>query len=487
MKCVHSLQKIFSSFLSDSLQSPQGLLVTWADTLRTSSSNDIDIKHLNGMHATVKTHFNCIDPRKLDDIQTGKDFVISASGVSNLTFLDCESVITVSSLLMNEGWEIIGICDKSGLRDNEWLRQLTVGKFINLSELREVAEKLVTSKSLSDQWRAAQKLMHKHKEQEDQICHKKVYLVSSSDAAAVKLVASVFYSFFPYFVVLALPVSQSTLEKLPASDQYVNLPDYSAITTRFCGKGDSIIYRGKVSAIINLYKRYETCIEIYRSLVRQSYRPQYIYIWVNGVVGTDQISDLRKAMPLARFVVSDENLGVWARFAFGLNVVTEYTVIFDDDTIPGSAWIENCMNCMIDREALYGTVGLIYNRPLSYMNHVRVGWPAPNEDSRYVDIVGHSWFFKTDWLRRYWHEVDDIDGIPFCGEDMHFSYALQTIGIPTIVPPHPLNKKEMWGSLKGLEAGTGKEAISISGKGSMMDIPLKHLVARGFELIRFTH
>ena len=460
--------------------------MTWADTLQTYSNNDLDIKPLNGLHAVVKTHFNCIDPRKLDDIQTGKDFVISASGVSSLTFLDCESVITVSSLLINEGWEIIGICDKSGLRDNEWLKELTVGKFISLSDLREISEQLITSKSLAEQWHAAQKLVHKYKEQEDHICHKKVYLVSSSDAAVVNLVASVFYSFFPYFVVLALPVSKATLERLPASDQYVNLADSAAITTGFCGKSDSMIYRGKVSAIINLYKRDETCIEIYRSLLRQSYPPQFIYIWVNGVLETDQLSELRKAMPLARFVVSDENLGVWARFAFGLNVVTEYTVIFDDDTIPGSAWIENCMNCMIDREALYGTVGLIYNKPLSYMNHERVGWPEPNEVAKYVDIVGHSWFFKSEWLRRYWHEVDDIDGIPFCGEDMHFSYALQTIGIPTVVPPHPLNKKEMWGSLKGLEAGTGKEAISISGKGSMMDIPLKHLVTRGFKLIRFS-
>jgi hypothetical protein len=44
---------------------------------------------------------------------------------------------------------------------------------------------------------------------------------------------------------------------------------------------------------------------------------------------------------------------------------------------------------------------------------------------------------------------------------------------------------ELWGSLKGFEAGTGEEAISISGKGSMMDIPLKRLVERGFRLLRF--
>jgi len=119
------------------------------------------------------------------------------------------------------------------------------------------------------------------------------------------------------------------------------------------------------------------------------------------------------------------------------------------------------------------------------MKHQRIGWPSANSSSVVVDIVGHSWFFKTDWLRFYWYEFEPSSGNDFCGEDMHFSFALQKQGIPTMVPPHPLDDKDLWGSLKPVELGTGAEAISVSGKGSHMDVPLQRLVARGFDLINF--
>jgi cellulose synthase/poly-beta-1,6-N-acetylglucosamine synthase-like glycosyltransferase len=84
-------------------------------------------------------------------------------------------------------------------------------------------------------------------------------------------------------------------------------------------------------------------------------------------------------------------------------------VIFDDDTIPGSRWLENCLETMKTNEGLLGSVGLLYLNPLpaaqaSYYEHyLRFGWPenGNNDIPIKVDLVGHSWFFKKEWLESY--------------------------------------------------------------------------------------
>ena len=259
----------------------------------------------------------------------------------------------------------------------------------------------------------------------------------------------------------------------------------SPIGSPVLAQTNNYLYSGHVTAIINLYKRYDSVLDIYKSLIKQTYPVASIYVWVNGISDPEALDSLRLLMPRARFVISDENVGVWARFAYGLNVTTEYTVIFDDDTVPGIRWIENCINTFKSRPALLGTVGLIYNSRDRYMDHIRVGWPSANSEPVEVDIVGHSWFFKTSWLSYYWASRDDLSGLEFCGEDMHFSYALQEQCIPTVVPPHPSHDRDLWGSLQAIEKGTGSEAISVSGKGSHMDLPLRRLIQRGFLLQKF--
>lgn len=266
---------------------------------------------------------------------------------------------------------------------------------------------------------------------------------------------------------------------LMLSDEQATLP----ATRKHYTQSQNMLHNGTVSAIINLYRRPEAVLRIYESLIRQSHPVSFIYIWVNGSGEDLLISQLRKKMPRAIFVISDENHGVWARFAFGLNMHSEFCVVFDDDTVPGTRWIENCMTTFHETPSLIGTVGLIYNSSCHYMDHIRIGWPSQNTTTTRVDIVGHSWFFKTEWLKDYWSKAESLAGTDFCGEDMHFSFALQQQGIPTVVPPHPAESIQLWGSIDGARQGSGEEAISISGKGSHMDIPLQRLVSRGFKLL----
>ena len=54
----------------------------------------------------------------------------------------------------------------------------------------------------------------------------------------------------------------------------------------------------------------------------------------------------------------NKNLGVWARFAYAINADTEYICVFDDDTIPGKKWFENCLETMKTHRGLLGCRGV---------------------------------------------------------------------------------------------------------------------------------
>ena len=103
-----------------------------------------------------------------------------------------------------------------------------------------------------------------------------------------------------------------------------------------------------------------------------------------------------------------------------------------------------------------------------------------------MDIVGHAWFFKREWLSAFWCELPPVSTTTV-GEDMHFSYTLQKyLGLNTYVPPHPKYFKEMWGSLKGWEMGTEKNALSFNPTNiKLMDVYHKELITKGFKLVKY--
>jgi len=224
--------------------------------------------------------------------------------------------------------------------------------------------------------------------------------------------------------------------------------------------------RNKITAILNGYKRPENLQEQLDALTNQTVSPENILLWYNYPGDNFEINyDIASKIPTA---LNNHNYGVWARFAFALNADTEYICIFDDDTVPGSKWFENCLNTMKTHEGLLGTSGHLYSTPqppehASFFEHyLRFGWTHNNLKPIEVDLVGHAWFFKREWLSTFWRELPNPI-YKTCGEDMHFSYVLQKyLGLKTYVPPHPPNNREMWGSLKGSEYG-GKNSLWGSG------------------------
>ena len=218
------------------------------------------------------------------------------------------------------------------------------------------------------------------------------------------------------------------------------------------GNGDSVhkinlvLNPHNVTAIVNVYKRPEMLKVQIEAIMAQSIPPKAIFVWNNGNKDVD-FSEF-KTNPLIRIFDNTHNYGVWSRFLIGLLAPTEYICIFDDDTIPGSNWFMNCIESMQRREALYGTIGVVFDSTERYKMAVRYGWDNPMDVEKPVDIVGHSWFFKRDWLSHFVREPPKVYKQISNGEDVHFSHMLQKYAnIPTYVPPHPAGDKSRWGSM----------------------------------------
>lgn len=208
--------------------------------------------------------------------------------------------------------------------------------------------------------------------------------------------------------------------------------------------------KNEITVILNGYKRKESLTEQVDAIKQSCIPIKDIMLWYN-YPGQDNLInyDVIEKIPTA---LTNKNMGVWARFAFALNAKTEYVCIFDDDIVPGKKWFLNCMDTMKITNGLLGGVGLLYINPKPvencsyYDQYIRYGWVDNGQsfDIKQVDLIGHSWFFKKEWLSYYWREFYN-DEYFTCGEDMHFSYMLQKYSyIKTYVPPHPINDLEMW-------------------------------------------
>src|SRR5690606_35792088 len=98
-----------------------------------------------------------------------------------------------------------------------------------------------------------------------------------------------------------------------------------------------------------------------------------------------------------KYSQSNNNFGVWARFAYALNAISDYVCVIDDDTVPGNQWFENCLKTLEIHNGLLGTIGIKYHTNQGYFPSTRYGWANPNETIVEVDIVGHCWFFRREW------------------------------------------------------------------------------------------
>lgn len=213
-----------------------------------------------------------------------------------------------------------------------------------------------------------------------------------------------------------------------------------------------------ITVVLNAFKRQTYLKEQIDCVLSQTVPPKIVMVWNNG-------AQINLGAHDEKVMIANHslNLGVWSRFAYAINAETEYICMLDDDTFPAPRFFENCLQQMSKEPALLGARGLRFLSSSRYHPFVSYGWDMPNEKAEVVDIVGHAWFFKREWLGTFWRELPPLGESRLVGEDMHFSFMLQKyLGIRTLVPPHPINEPEIWGSDPKLARllGVSKEAIS---------------------------
>jgi hypothetical protein len=195
-----------------------------------------------------------------------------------------------------------------------------------------------------------------------------------------------------------------------------------------------------ITAILTAYNRPETLLMQIKCLKEQTNPPEEIWIWYNmGTKPKLVITD-----PTIKVINCSHNFKFHGRFALGLLAKTKYIAIFDDDCLPQKKWFSNCLSTIEKVNGILGASGvkLINN---NYSPNQKFGWTANNNvEPVRVDLVGHAWFFKKEWLKYMWmEEPQSWDN----GEDIQFSYLCQKYGnINTFVPPHPPTNKEVWGN-----------------------------------------
>lgn len=239
-----------------------------------------------------------------------------------------------------------------------------------------------------------------------------------------------------------------------------------------------------ITVVLNGYKRPHRFQHQINAVECQTFPASKIMFWQNQGAEFD-----KNLVGCLQSSVSNVNWGVWARFAYALNARTEYVCVFDDDTIPGNRWFENCVETMKTHNGLLGTIGLIFENS-DYRSSLsrRYGWDGPIEECKRVDIVGHSWFFRREWLSYFWREVPRRDACAVAGEDIHFSAMLQKYGkINTYVPRHPANDMSLWGSIPKTAWEYGADNVAIAhttvGQNGMLEA-LNYEIQNGFKLIK---
>ncbi len=241
-----------------------------------------------------------------------------------------------------------------------------------------------------------------------------------------------------------------------------------------------------ISAILTLYKRPYNLVKQVEAILEQTIKPSEILLFQDKV--ENEIIEIPSSIKnkFNNIYVAPKNIGVWGRFNFARSAQNELIFIFDDDTIPGNKWFENCVNEMKKEEALYGTNGVLMDRPKDYPlknSFQRIGWYGPNSRTVPVDFVGHCWFFKKKWLDYLFENTENMQAYKICAEDMTFSYKLQQHGIKTLVPPHPMTDLQMWGNciLKDTNSHTDKNGLSANNENlKKYNLAINELLKNGF-------
>lgn len=222
-----------------------------------------------------------------------------------------------------------------------------------------------------------------------------------------------------------------------------------------------------VTAVCTLYKRPECLVKQIEALESQSLRPKEIFLFQDGIAEYYKVEMLDALKnKFSNIKIAECNMGVWERFRLAMEATTPYVCVFDDDTIPGECWLENCHFHMQQQEGIFGTNGIVMTDKQQYPlgGYFPVGWKGPVAECTEVDFVGHSWFMPSECLQYMFEGTEKFQKFKYAAEDMCLSVKAKEKGIRTFVPPHPNSDKSLWGStpIFGDRFGNAVEALSFN-------------------------
>jgi len=201
-----------------------------------------------------------------------------------------------------------------------------------------------------------------------------------------------------------------------------------------------------VTIILNIWKR-KHLEEQLVSIINSSVLPKEVWVihYENHVNTKETIDKLRTFLPYINLISSNKNLKYFGRFSIAINSTTKFTWLIDDDVIPGSKWLENCVKKSTDLNAIITCTGRIIPKDNYRPEKIKIGLSykhyigdAKNgklmnhcEEDTVVDYGCNSYFFQTEWLSAYW----SLWPITFLsGEDIHLCATCKIkLNVSTVV------------------------------------------------------
>lgn len=209
---------------------------------------------------------------------------------------------------------------------------------------------------------------------------------------------------------------------------------------------------GIVTAIMTQHMRPETLEQQHRALRASGLDENGLICWVNPVLGTRLNDALLGRIPHVR---ASSDMGPWMRWTLTSRIPTKYTLVIDDDCIPGPRWLSLAIERLERAEAqgdriIVAAAGLIFQSD-SYDDVIFMGPESRQREEVTVDLGRGAWLMHTHYARH-------IALFPTLGTGLatpiHIATALQKYtegGAPapvgTIVLPYPHATREVWGML----------------------------------------
>jgi len=251
----------------------------------------------------------------------------------------------------------------------------------------------------------------------------------------------------------AAPTGDDSIKKLV---QYVTSKGFSVTNSSLEGNAQVIKFvacKNDITVLINGFNRPYFLQEQIASLNAQTVKPDKILVLYTKP---------KKDFPVpfvdgVDFIVVENDQGLNTRFAVGLIAKTKYLCILDDDILPGKKWLESCLKIIQVENAVISSYGLKFtDGSWNDLSGLKCGDQGIHSDVPIeVDVTGHSWFMKKEWLRYFWME-EPLDWT--VSDDIHLSYTMRKYGkLKLLVSPYS-DDLEVWGNTMP-ERGLGMKAL----------------------------